>query len=70
MVALSPENSPDWMQYVYTKPYCRVGAYAAGIAVGMILHSFRHWKATGEVYDPFALKIATLMYNSRIVRYL
>lgn len=47
VVVLAPGNTPDWMQYFYVKPYCRVGAYAVGIAVGMILFSFRHYKATG-----------------------
>ena len=45
VVILSP--NPYYMEYYYVKPYCRVGAYAVGIAVGMILFSFRHWKATG-----------------------
>lgn len=70
VVILAPENGMNYFTYWYQKPYCRCGAYGVGIAVGMILFSFRHYKATGEVYDKFALKIATSLFNSRIVRYL
>ena len=28
----------EWMTDVYEKPYCRVGVYAVGIALGYLLH--------------------------------
>ena len=70
VVSLDPGNSPNFAWYYYGKPYCRVGPYAVGIGVGLILFAFRHWKATGEVYDPFALSIANSLFKSRIVRYI
>jgi hypothetical protein len=39
------------MYYYYVKPYCRVGPYAIGIFVGMILYSYRRFKASGETFD-------------------
>jgi peptidoglycan/LPS O-acetylase OafA/YrhL len=70
VVAVDPKNGPDFMYWYYTKPYCRIGAYAIGVLTGMLLFTFRHYKAKGEVYDPIAFKVCSWLYDSRIVRYI
>lgn len=54
---------------IYTKPYCRIGAYIMGIVFGMIYFSYKHYKQTSEVYDPYALYITDLL-NTRVFRYI
>ena len=53
---------------IYNKPYCRISAYAIGLAVGFILYSYRRYKATGDVFDPWALKIAFIWRKSFKIR--
>ena len=44
-----PEN--NGFNYLYSKPYCRCGAYALGIACGMVLYARNHMKKTGNSFD-------------------
>lgn len=60
---MTPEKATFVNDY-YQKPYCRVGPYAIGLAVGMILYSYRHHKETNEVYDPISLAIVKLYHNN------
>jgi hypothetical protein len=66
---VSVHNGMAFGAYYYQKPYCRVGPYVIGILAGLIFFSYRHHKATGEVYDPIAFFVADWIRNSRIVRY-
>ena len=56
-------QNTDGFQYIYVKPYCRVGTYALGLATGMIIYSYRRFKASGEVYDQVAVAICEGLKN-------
>mgnify|MGYP000456213614 CR=1 FL=1 len=51
------------IQQLYTKPYGRCGAYAIGIACGLVLHSKHFWEKNKEHYDRFASLIARAFDN-------
>jgi len=46
-----PDPDGNEFNYIYTKPYCRCGAYALGIACGMVLYARNHMKKTGASFD-------------------
>ena len=46
-----PELDGNGVNYIYTKPYCRCGAYALGIGCGMVLYARNHMKKTGATFD-------------------
>jgi hypothetical protein len=70
LVVAAPGNMSKFFKYYYKKPYNRVGAYAIGLLMGMIVFAYRHYKANDEVYDPLALKIAHFFTKNRIVRWI
>jgi hypothetical protein len=70
LVVAAPGNTDKFFKYYYPKPYCRVGAYAIGLMMGMIVFTYRHYKANHEVYDPLALKIAHFFTKSAIARWI
>ena len=55
--------SETQFQQLYTKPYGRCGAYAIGIACGLVLHSKHFWEKNKEHYDRFASLIARAFDN-------
>jgi len=68
-VFIAPNNTAgNYMGHYYIKPYARVAPYAVGIACGMVLYTYRHYKKTGEVYDKIALFFALSM-ERRLIRY-
>mmetsp|Transcript_11638 Transcript_11638/g.17064 ORF Transcript_11638/g.17064 Transcript_11638/m.17064 type:complete len:681 (+) Transcript_11638:438-2480(+) len=46
-----PDPEKNGFNYLYSKPYCRCGAYALGIACGMVLYARNHMKKTGTSFD-------------------
>lgn len=67
-VVLFAREDTSFMNDYYTKPYCRVAPYAIGIATGLILFSYRHYRKTNQVYDRFALMLGKGLDN-RVIRY-
>jgi peptidoglycan/LPS O-acetylase OafA/YrhL len=65
--SLDNENN-NYYYYYYTKPCCRVGPYALGVACGLIIYSYRKYQKTGEIYDSFAVAIGKLQENKVIRR--
>lgn len=59
VVTFAASNKSNWFQYYYIKPYCRVSPYALGLAVGVIIYTFRLHKSEGKVYDRISLAIST-----------
>jgi len=51
MYVSGPDPNRDVFNYQYTKPYCRCGTYALGIACGMVLYARNHAKKTGTSFD-------------------
>ena len=62
-------DNDRWFYRYYTKPYCRVGAYAIGLFCGMIVFSYRHFKAKGEIFDIVAYKVGYWLTEYRAIRY-
>ena len=54
---------------MYSKPYCRCAVYAIGLASGWVVFSYKYYKDTKDVFDPWALLIAKLFTKSTIFRY-
>ena len=55
---IAPSNGSEYYDFYYTKPYNRVAPYVLGIACGFIVHTYRKYQDSREVYDRFALLIA------------
>lgn len=52
---------------IYTKPYCRIGAYIVGVIFGMLYFNHKYYESNDEIYDPYALSITSLL-DRRIFR--
>jgi peptidoglycan/LPS O-acetylase OafA/YrhL len=62
-------NKGDAYDKLYIKIYCRIGAYAIGIAFGLLYFSYKYYEQTSRKYDRFADYILRLLYR-RSFRYI
>ncbi|CAG9323410.1 unnamed protein product [Blepharisma stoltei] len=59
-------NENNYMDYYFTKPYCRIGAYAIGVLSAFIVYSYKQFKENGTKYDPIGVWIGLKLENRRI----
>jgi hypothetical protein len=52
------QNTPDYNDYYYPKPYVRIGPFALGVGLAFLIYTYNQYQKRGRVYDHCALAVS------------